>query len=335
MERIVCKSALIECLLAAALSCFACNAFCHSQWTPTASIEIIVAAGPSGGNDRTARLLAKVMQERGIVNVPVVVINKPGAGGVIAQNYLSSHAGSGNYLMVTNPNLLTNPLTGVGRANYTDVTPVAQLFTEYVIFVTSVHSNLKTGQDLRTVWKRDPASITVAVAPGLGAGPHLAAALVAKAADIDVNKLIVVPFTSAGEAMTALLGGHVDLLASTPNNVISQLDAGKVRALGVSSSSQLDGKLSVIPSWHEQGLDVEFGNWRGVVGPPGMTIAQVAFWEDALAKVVQSPEWKIDLAEQSAQLSFMNSVESKKFLDQQNDILKKILIDLDLYKSPE
>jgi putative tricarboxylic transport membrane protein len=319
------------CLSAVAIS-FLVSTAVSAQWVPTTNVEIVVAAGPSGGNDRTARLIAKILQEHKLVHVPVVVINKPGAGGVIAQNYLTAHAHGGNYLMVTNPNLLTNPLTGVGSAKYTDLTPLVQLFTEYVLLVSQTKSRFGNAKAMLDLWRSDPSAISVAVAPGLGAGPHLAAALVARSVGVQADKLIVVPFVSAGEAMTALLGGHVDLVASTPNNVMAQIEAGKISALGVTSPERLDGKLAGIPIWRELGVDVEFGNWRGVVGPPGMTAEQIKFWEDVFAKIVVLPEWQQELAEQSAQAFFLTSQQSKVFLDAENVRLTNILKDLGLYK---
>ncbi|HSQ05354.1 MAG TPA: tripartite tricarboxylate transporter substrate-binding protein, partial [Burkholderiales bacterium] len=96
-------------------------------WQPAKNIEFIVGAGSGGGNDRTARVIQKILLERKLVPTQIVVVNKPGAGGVVAQDYLNTHSGDGHYLMITNPALVTNPLTGVGTANYTDITPIAQL----------------------------------------------------------------------------------------------------------------------------------------------------------------------------------------------------------------
>jgi putative tricarboxylic transport membrane protein len=303
-----------------------------SGWTPGGPVELIVAAGAGGGNDRTARLLAKVLTEGGFVKSNLIVINKPGAGGVIAQNYLNAHPGSGNYLMITNPALITNPLTGVGTAKYTEVTPVAQLFTEYVVLFSREGSELKSGKDVIARWKRDPGALTLAVAPGVGAGPHIAAAMVAQAAGIDPAKLRVIPYATAGEAMTALLGGHVDLMSSTPLNVKPQLLAGKIRALGITSPKRLPGPFASVPTWREQGADIEFGNWRGVVGPAGMSRDQLTFWENVFATLIATPAWKAEMNAELATDEYMNSADSRAFLDQENARLGKTLVQLGLSK---
>lgn len=303
-----------------------------SKWTPSGPVELIVAAGAGGGNDRTARMLAKVLTEGQFVKSNIVVINKPGAGGVIAQNYLNTHQGSGNYLMLTNPALITNPLIGVGAANYTEVTPVVQLLTEYVVLFTRQKSDLKSGTDVIARWKRDPGSLALAVAPGVGAGPHIAAAMVAQAAGVDPAELRIIPYATAGEALNALLGGHVDLMSSTPMNVISQLESGKIRALGITSPVRLAGAFASVPTWREQGSDIDFGNWRGVVGPMGMKQNQLAFWENAFAQLTATPEWKAELESELAIDEYMNSSDSKALLDRENIRLGKILAQLGLAK---
>jgi putative tricarboxylic transport membrane protein len=296
-------------------------------------VELVVAAGAGGGNDRTARVLAKLLTETKLVTAPIVVMNKPGAGGVIAQNYLNAHRGSGNYLMITNPALITNPLTGVGTAKYTEITPVAQLFTEYVVLFTKAGSDLKSGKDVIARWRRDPGSLTLAVAPGLGAGPHIAAAMVAQAADVDPAKLRVIPYATAGEAMTALLGGHVDVMSSTPLNVLPQLAAGTVQAVGITAPQRMEGPFAGIPTWREQGADIVFGNWRGVVGPTGMTHAQLAYWEDVLTKLAATPAWKKEMDAELSQNDFRGSTASKTFLDEENARLGKVLKQLGLEKT--
>jgi putative tricarboxylic transport membrane protein len=304
-------------------------AFAQS-WKPSKGIEFIVGAGSGGGNDRTARVVQKILQERALIPTPMVVVNKPGAGGVIAQDYLNTHPGDAHYLMITNPALLTNPLTGVGAAKYTDITPIAQLFTEYVMLLVKADGALVSGKDIIERLRKDPGALSIAVSPGPGAGTHIATALVMKAAGIDSRMLRVVSYKSAGEALAAVLGGHVDLMPSTPLNVLTQMQAGKIRVVGVTAPARLGGAFAQVPTWREQGIDAVFGNWRGVVGPKGLSAAQLAYWDDVFSKLNATEEWKSEVRNGLWDVTYLNSRDSRKFLDQEYAQLKRILTDLGL-----
>lgn len=300
------------------------------SWNPSRNIEFVVGAGSGGGNDRTARVIQKILQDRKLVASPIIVINKPGAGGVVAQEYLNTHKSDGHYLMITNPALLTNPLTGVGSAKHTDITPIAQLFTEYVMLFVRADSAIKSGKDVIDRLRKDPGALSIAVAPGPGTGTHIATALVMKAAGIDSRALRVVSYKSAGEALAAVLGGHVDLMPSTPLNVLPQMQAGKIRVIGVTAQARLGGAFAQVPTWREQGIDAVFGNWRGVVGPGGLTNEQLAYWDKVFADLNAGEEWKTEIKNGLWDVTYMNSGESKKFLDQEYEQLKRILTDLGL-----
>ena len=303
-----------------------------AAWQPTGPITIVVPSGPGGGNDRTARILAHLLQEEKLVSNPIVVVNKTGAGGVIAQNFLNAHEGDGTYVMLSNPTLLTNPIMGVGAAQYTDVTPLAQLFTEYVMTVARTQSPVKSGKQVLHDLKQDPDTYTIGVALGLGGAVHISIALVAKAAGIAPTKLRMVPYLAAGDAMAAMLGGHVDLLVTTPANVSAQLQAGLARGLAISAPKGLSGSLAQVPTWKEEGADVVFGNWRGLVGPAGMTSEQVDYWESTIKKLVDRDAWKKEVAAEQGEPMYMDHVQSAKFLAEDNVRLTEILKELGLAK---
>ncbi len=301
-------------------------------WHPTRNIEFVVGAGSGGGNDRTARVIQKIMMERKLVPTQIVVVNKPGAGGVVAQDYVNTHPGDGHYLLITNPALITNPLTGVGTANYTDVTPIAQLFTEYVMLFVRNDSAIKSGHDFMARLRQDPGALAIAISPGPGTGTHISVALVAKAAGIDSRALRAVSYKSAGEALSAVLGGHVDAMPSTPLNVLPQMQAGKIRVIGVTAPNRLGGPFSHVPTWREQGIDVVFGNWRGVVGPKGLTTEELAYWDGVFARLAATEEWKTEIRNGLWDAVYLGSRDSAKFLSDEHEQLRRILTDLGLAK---
>ncbi len=303
-----------------------------AAWQPEGPITIIVPSGPGGGNDRTARVLARVLQEEKLIANPIVVVNKGGAGGVIAQNFLNTQKGNGTYVMLSNPTLLTNPITGVGKAKYTEVTPLAQLFTEYVTLVVAAQSPVKSGKDALRDLKQNPETYTIGAALGLGGAVHISIALVAKAAGIPPTQLRMVPYLASGDAIPAMLGGHIDMLTTTPANVSAQLQSGQARGLAISAPKRLSGPLAQVPTWKEEGADVVFGNWRGLVGPGDMTKEQIEYWDSILKKLAESDAWKKEVAAEQGDPMYMDHAQSTKFLAEDYARLTSILKELGLAK---
>jgi putative tricarboxylic transport membrane protein len=301
-------------------------------WKPSKPVEIVVGVSPGGGIDRMARVLQKIMQERRLVEVPVNVVNKPGGGGTIAQAYLQQRAGDAHYFEITATSLLTNHITGRSASGHKDYTPIAMLSDEYIGFLVREDSPLKTGKDLLAVFRSAPESLPIGIASAAGNTNHIAAALAARSAGGDVRKLKVVVFGSGGEAMTALLGGHVGLVATPTANAIPQLQAGKMRVLAVAAPQRLEGPLAAVPTWKEQGADVVVANWRPIIGPKGLAAPQVGFWETVFARLTQTDEWKAEIARDGSVSHYMNSRELMSYFDAQYGHFQVILTDLGLAK---
>lgn len=304
----------------------------QTAWKPERAVEIIVGAGAGAAADATARNLQRIVQERKLVPAPLNVINRPGAGYSIAWTYMNTHPGDGHYLALTALSLITNAITGTNPLTYTDVTPIAQLFTEYMVLVVRNDSPIRNGRDAVERLKRDPTAYSIALAAALGNQNHIATAVALKAGGVDVRRLKVVIFDSSALSMTALLGGHVDLVAASASNVLGHLGSGRVRVLGISSPQRLASDLAQVPTWREQGIDAVSDNWRGIVGPRGMTAAQVTYWEETFARIVETEEWKKDLEKNFLAPSFMKSAEARRFLQAQHAELKALLTDLGLAK---
>src|SRR4029453_2185833 len=265
-------------------------------WKPNKPVEIVGGVSAGGGIARMARVLQKIRQERHLVEMPVNVVNKPGGGGTIAQAYLQQRAADAHYFEITATSLLTNHITGRSASSHKDYTPIALLSDEYIGFLVKEDSPLRTGKDLLGAFKSATDSLPIGIATAAGNTNHIAAGRAARSAGGDVKKLKVVVFGSGGEAMTALLGGHVGLVATPAANPLPHPQAGRMRMLAVAAPHRLEGPLPIIPTWKEQGADVVVANWRPVIGPKGLAAAQVAFWEAAFARITQTEEWKAEVA---------------------------------------
>jgi putative tricarboxylic transport membrane protein len=304
----------------------------HAQWQPTKNVEIVVPSAPGGSNDKTARGIERVIHDKRLLSATLTVVNKPGGGNAMTMNYLNLHQGDAHYMMIGTPTILTNHIIGASALNYTDFTPIASLFNEYIVFAVKADAPFKTGRDLVERLKKDPKSVSIGFATSLGSHNHIAAGLLSKATGGDVRALKVVAFKGSSEAVAALLGGHIDMVTTAAGNVAEQVEAGKLRIVGVAANQRLTGPYAAVPTWKEQGINVVFGGWRSVMGPKGMTAPQVAYWEKIMAQVVAQPEWKSDLERNFLSDDFAVGERFRSELKQDYASMKAVLSELGLAK---
>jgi len=303
----------------------------QSTWLPTRPVELLVGVGPGGGIDRTARTVQRIVQDKRLVPTPLNVINKPGGGGTIAQAYMNQHAGDAHYFEITATSLLTNQIIGRTASGYRDYTPVVMLYDEYLGFAVNADSPIKDGRQLLAALKT-PESLPIGIATSAGNTNHIGAALLARAAGVDPRRLKVVVFSSGGESMSAVLGGHVGLVVTPAANLIGSMQSGRLRVLGVSAPKRLAGALASVPTWGEQEVDAVVANWRPVIGSKGWSPAQVAYWENVFAKLVESDEWRNEIARLGGVSHFMGSGELGTYFDAEYARFKSILTEVGLAK---
>ena len=315
----------------AALLCAAAAAHAQPAWRPEKSVEIIIGTSPGGPQDRLGRTLQKVLQESRLVEVPVSVENKPGGGGAVALAALAQRSG-GSTLMINAPTMLNNQITGKSPLPYTDFTALAILGIEYECVAVRADSPLKSAKELVDRLKKDPSALSVSIGTSLGNAGHLAYALAMKAAGVDIKKLKTVAFNSAGDGITALLGGHIDLASTPPSAVLQHVQAGKLRVLALTAPTRAHGELANVPTWKELGVNSTHEVWRGLIGTRGMTRAQIAYWDDVLGRLVKTDAWKKELELTQIENVYRNSAETVKYLKAEYDESRVILTDLGLAK---
>jgi len=314
----------------AAVAALPVNAY--AQWQPSRNVEIIAPAAAGSALDAVARLVQKVLHDKKLLTATTIVVDKAGGGNAVGFNYLNSRPVDGHAILVTPFTIITNKITGANPINYQDITPLAMLADEHIAFVVNMNSPMKTGKDLLERLKRDPASVSMALASALGNANHIAVSLAGKTVGADPKKFRIAVFNSSGESITAVLGGHVELAITTTGLVGPHVQAGRVRALAVASEKRLAGQLAQVPTWREQGADVVFSSWRALIGPKGMTAEQIAYWEGLMAKVAAQEEWQRDLDQNALTPAYMNAEATRKLMTQQAETLRTILADLGLAK---
>jgi len=301
-------------------------------WSPSKNVEIIVSSVPGGSNDKTGREIEKALTELKIVPTTTSVVGKPGGGGNIAMAYTNQHPGDGHYLMVATSTINSNHIIGASKLTYTDFTPLAILVNDYVVFAVKADSPLKSGKDVMAQFKTKPQAVAIGFAAAFGNTRHVAAGLLLKSLGGNPRDLKTVVFKGSAEAISALLGGHLEMVIIGAGNAVAHVRSGRMRVLAVTAPKRLAGALSFVPTWRELGADVVSGSWRGVMGPKDMTAPQIAYWENALRLLSQNAGWKADIERNYWSEDVVVGAQLKKELEQDYVDTKKILVDIGLAK---
>jgi putative tricarboxylic transport membrane protein len=301
-------------------------------WSPQKNVEIIASSVPGGSNDKTARTLEHVLLSKKLAPTSLTVVNKAGGGGSIAYAYLQQHAGDPHYLIVAGDGLLSNQVLGASKLSYTDFTPIALLFNDYVVMAVNAGSPIKTGRDFAERLRKNPQGLAVGFANAFGSTRHISMALLMKALGGNPRELKVIVFKGSAEAITALLGGHIDAVAIGATNATAHMATGRMRVVAVGAPRRLGEAFSGVPTWREQGVDLVAGSWRGMMGSKGLTAAQVGYWEQTLRTAAESPEWKADLDRNYWTSDFKPAAAFAKELEKDYAEMKNVLTEAGLVK---
>ena len=301
-------------------------------WKPQRNVELIVPAGAGGSLDTTGRTVHKIWGDLKLVPTTSTIVNRSGGGHAIAYGFLNQRAGDPHYMSITSATILTNHINGRLSVTYTDFTPLAVLLTEYVAFAVRAESPIKTGKDLVETLKKNPAALSIALSSAAGGTHHITVGLPLQSGGVDITKVKLVSFNSTSDAVTALLGGHVDVMSGGTVQISPHVESGKLRVIAVTSSKRMTGALASAPTWPELGYKGVFENWRGVIGTKGMTAEQTAYWEGVLRSVVQSDEFRKYAERNQWDDTFKGAAEMRTFLDGQYGELKSVMTFLGLAK---
>ncbi len=280
----------------------------------SANIKMMIPANPGGGWDTTGRALGKAMQDAGVASA-VSFENKGGAAGAIGlAQFVNASKGDGNALMVMGAVMLGGIITGKPPVSLTQATPIARLTSEYNVFVVPAASPLKSMKDVVEQMKKDPGSVKWG-GGSRGATEHIAAAMLAREVGVDAAKINYVPFRGGGEATAAILGGNVSVGGSGYSEFQQYIEAGKMRAIAVTSPTRLKG--IDIPTMKEQGFNVEIGNWRGVYAAPGITPEQRKALTELVVKATKAKAWAEAIEKNNWTPALMTGKEFEDFVDRE------------------
>lgn len=305
----------------------------HAQaWKPAKHVELISGSAAGAASDSALRAVERLLQEKKLIDGTSGVINKPGGGGTVGWTYLTQQPADGHHLTLLIGNLISNYITGASALSHNDFTCTSQIFSEVTAVAVRADSPLRSAKDLLAKLKSDPSSISVAVGTAFGGSGHIALALAAKGAGGDPKKMRAVVFQGVSQSFAALYGGHIDLVANPHSSFAAPLKEGRVRVLAIASPQRLGGDFANVPTWRELGIDSAIEAFRAIAGPKGMGAPQVAFWESALRKMTETPEWKQLLETRSWVDRYANAEGCKAAFKVQHDQMQLGLQELGLAK---
>jgi putative tricarboxylic transport membrane protein len=297
-------------------------------WRPQHEIELVAGTPAGGGQDRPARVLIGLLKD--LVGVPVKLTNIAGRGGGNAWDYLAGHPGDPHIVAINSPTIITNRLLGESTLDFAALTPLANLYTEYLVFVVRPNAAIATAQALLTQLGNDPGGIRIAFATAIGNMNHMALAKITKQAGGDVGALRTEVFDSARYAVAHVVAGQADLAVITATSAVPELDSGVLTAVAVSAPARMSAPFAQVPTWGDMGIDCVVGTWRGVIGTHGLSAPQIAFWERALERAVAGDTWRAELARHHWVDTYLGAAASVAFLNGELGTMRDALAALGL-----
>nr|WP_037312566.1 tripartite tricarboxylate transporter substrate-binding protein [Ruegeria halocynthiae] len=291
------------------------------------SIHFLIPGGAGGGWDGTARGTGEALTKSGLVGTASYE-NMSGGGGGKAIGFLIENADSNHgTLMVNSTPIVIRSLTGVFPHNFRDLTLVSGTIGDYAALVVGKDSPINSMDDLLAAYDADPSSTAIGGGSVPGGMDHLVAAMVMEAAGKDALGVKYIPYDAGGKAMAALLSGEIAALSTGFSEAVDLANAGEVKIIGVTSDERVPAAPDAM-TMKEQGIDTTFVNWRGFFGAPGLPAEQLAEYQDAIAKMYDTPEWE-EVRARNGWVNIHNSGDDfQSFLEAQEqaigDLMKKL-----------
>ena len=300
-----------------------------SENYPDQPIEFVIQYAPGGGSDNFGRTIASMLASEGISEATLNVVNREGGSGAIGQAYVAGKEGDNYTLMTMTSALVTGPIVLDLEHNFEDFTPIARLAADQLLIVAPADSEYQTMEALLAAASAEPDAVSWG-GTGLGGEDSLLLGQLEQATGAQLN---YVAFESGGEVQVALLGGHIDVASSNPNEIIGQLEAGELRPLAVAGDERL-ALLPDVPTLQEMELDVLFEQARGVVGPPGMDPAAVQYWADTLKALTETEAWQTEYLERNMLLdAYLGPEEFAEWMAEETAATEALIAEMGLSES--
>jgi putative tricarboxylic transport membrane protein len=288
-------------------------------------LRIMAPASPGGGWDQTTREMQSALRD---LIGRIEVYNISGAGGTIGLSQFVRHRGDPSELMTTGLIMLGAVQANDSPYSLADATPLVRLTTDYQVIVVAADSPLADLPDLVAAMQADLPGVSIS-GGSAGGVEQIMAGLLAQAVGGDPAQVSYVAHSGGGEALTTVLSGRSTIGIFGLSEIQPQIEAGTVRALGVSKDERLPA-LPDVPTLPEAGLDVVVENWRGVVAPAGITDAQEQALEGLLVDMTRTPEWRDALARRGWGEATLAGPEFEEFVRSEQERVTQVLAEIGL-----
>ena len=316
------RRTMLATAVALAAGLFAAPAFAAF---PDKPVNVICPWTAGGGTDVLLRALSKEAEK--FLGQTINVVNQTGGAGAIGHNAIRAARPDGYTIGMITFELNSLPPQGLVPFTWKDFDPVMLINTDAAALTVRADAPYSTVRGFMDHARANPGEITIGnSAPG--SVWHIAAGLAAEKTGVNVKH---VPFNGAQPAVTALVGGHIKAVAVSVAEVRSQVQAGNLKILGVMSAER-DKIFPNVPTFKEQGVDVQFATWRGLAFPKGVPAANRAKVADAYKNAFETKEFKEFAANAALTLNYQDGAAFTKFLDQNYKDVAAVMKGLGLSK---
>lgn len=290
---------------------------------PERAITLVVPVAPGGGSDLTMRALARELET--ILGVPVVIVNRPGAGGSVGLSEVAKAKPDGYTLVMVTEYNYNLPMTQKVDFTVDSFDYIAAVNFDPAAIAVGKNSPWQTLDDLVKFAIENPGVVTMGNS-GFGNIWHIAAVAFERTIGA---KFVHVPFNGAAPTITAALGGHISAMVASPPEMAAQVQAGELRLLGIMSEKRSD-LFPEVPTFREQGYDLVFGTWRGVALPAGADESVINILENAIKQAVESEGFREFMQKQGLGILYRSREELVKFIQEDQVRFRTLLSEMGL-----
>jgi len=299
-----------------------------AQSYPTRPIEMVIHSNPGAGQDVFGRLFAEISAREKLLPQPFTIVNRPGGSGAVSSTFIKMKRGDPYYVLSVSTTIVMSaahrPDLGLGLDIYT---PLALFGFDLQSITVPADSKFKTFRELLDAAKKEPNSVVNAISSATGTGRLLQYRL-EKETGVHFK---YVSFKSGSDAMAAVMGKHVDLTTENVSEVLSGVEAKKLRILAVPAEQRLAG-LPDVPTLKELGFNIHVGGGRGFAMPAGVPREAAAVMEAAMERAHKSAPWKEYATKNMYEDTYMGSTAFSQYLTRNLPVIGEFMVSVGIKK---